>query len=217
MQILPQLHAFIWDSYTQNNCNTYLIDGAKRILIDPGHIKLFGHVEKGLEEIGLKKEDIDVVFCTHAHPDHMEALKIFKPLPAVITMHEEEWRLVTSMSKHLNVDLSHYEPDFFVREGNLSLSGIELNIYHSPGHSPGSATLYWPQQKVLFTGDVIFQEGLGRTDLPGGNGEQLKESIRQLAKLDVDYILPGHGEIVSGNGPVRANFQMLEQFWFARI
>jgi glyoxylase-like metal-dependent hydrolase (beta-lactamase superfamily II) len=77
--------------------------------------------------------------------------------------------------------------------------------------------LYWPSQKALFTGDLIFKEGLGRTDLPGGNGSKLKESIRRLTNLDVECLLPGHGEIIMGAEKVRKNFAELEQFYFKYV
>jgi glyoxylase-like metal-dependent hydrolase (beta-lactamase superfamily II) len=69
----------------------------------------------------------------------------------------------------------------------------------------------------LFTGDLVFKEGLGRTDLPGGDGSKLKESIKRLAGLDVEWLLPGHGEIISGTEKVRKNFTEIEQFYFAYV
>jgi glyoxylase-like metal-dependent hydrolase (beta-lactamase superfamily II) len=109
------------------------------------------------------------------------------------------------------------KPDFFLKEGDLTLDGLELSIFHTPGHSPGSATLYWPAQKVLFTGDLIFKEGFGRTDLPGGDSATLKESIKRMADLDVELLLSGHGDIIAGAEAVRKNFQDIEQFYFAYI
>jgi len=70
---------------------------------------------------------------------------------------------------------------------------------------------------VLFTGDVVFNGGIGRTDLPGGNGEALKESIRRLSTLDAEYVLSGHGDLVTGKDAVKANFQEIENFWFGYI
>jgi glyoxylase-like metal-dependent hydrolase (beta-lactamase superfamily II) len=70
---------------------------------------------------------------------------------------------------------------------------------------------------VLFTGDVVFKEGLGRTDLPGGDGAKLKASIKRLAELDVEWVLSGHGDPVSGEKEVKANFDQIEQFWFNYI
>ena len=101
MQITDNLHAFIWDSMTANNCNTYLIDGPVRILIDPGHAGLFDHVRSGLADLGLKPEDIGLVICTHGHPDHMEAVQRFKDTPARFTIHETEWHWIKSMENHM--------------------------------------------------------------------------------------------------------------------
>ena len=71
--------------------------------------------------------------------------------------------------------------------------------------------------KALFTGDVIFSRGVGRTDLPGGNGRLLKESIQRLSRLNVNYFMPGHGTIVTGNKEVAENFQAVEASWFSYL
>jgi glyoxylase-like metal-dependent hydrolase (beta-lactamase superfamily II) len=63
----------------------------------------------------------------------------------------------------------------------------------------------------------MFKEGVGRTDLPGGDGEGLKASIRRLADLDVEWLLPGHGEVLSGPDAVRRHFEEMESFWFAYV
>lgn len=221
IKIYDNLYAFIWESMTVNNCNTYLIDGPTRVLIDPGHAHLFEHVLKGLGDLGLGIEDIGLVVCTHAHPDHIEAVKLFKTTPALFTIHEEEWKLVKSMEKYLNmslkVDISSFLPDFFLQQGDFSVKGIDVNVIHTPGHSPGSISLYLPEQKALFTGDVIFKEALGRTDLPGGNGATLKESITRLSGLDAEFLLSGHGEVVSGCDDVKRNFDHVMQVWFNYI
>jgi len=69
----------------------------------------------------------------------------------------------------------------------------------------------------MFTGDLVFKEGIGRTDLPGGNGSVLKESIKKLAKLEIEWLLPGHGDIISGARDVEKNFAHLQQFWLTHI
>lgn len=221
MQITEGLHAFIWESMTANNCNTYLIDGPTRILIDPGHIRLFDHVQQGLHELGLGCEDIGLVVCTHAHPDHIEAVQLFKDTPALFTIHAKEWQMVMEMQKRLGISLGagfdNIVPDFFLQEGDLDIRGDHFQVYHTAGHSPGSASLYWTEKKALFTGDVIFQEALGRTDLPGGNGTALKESIRRLQALDVEWLLAGHGEVVSGAKAVQRNFDQVINYWFNYI
>ena len=75
----------------------------------------------------------------------------------------------------------------------------------------------WPAQKALFTGDLVFKDGLGRTDLPGGDGTQIKESIQRMARLDVELLLAGHGDILSGAREVSANFKRIEDYWFGYI
>ena len=221
MKVLKNLHAFIWQSMTTNNCNAYLIDGPARVLIDPGHSRLFDHVGQGLEQLGMAITDIDLIICTHAHPDHIEAVQLFKDIPTRFTVHEDEWQWAATignqMSAAFGIDMDSIMPDFFLKEGHLSLDGLEMDIFHTPGHSPGSLTLYWPAQKALFTGDLVFKEGLGRTDLPGGDGTKLKESIKRLTDLDVEWLLPGHGEIISGAEKVRKNFAEIEQFYFAYV
>ena len=75
MKIADNVYAFIWESMTANNCNTYLIDGPTRILIDPGHIDLFDHVRSGLEELKITLDDVGLIICTHGHPDHIESVQ----------------------------------------------------------------------------------------------------------------------------------------------
>jgi len=222
MELTPNLHAFLWTSPSANNCNTYLLRSAeKRILVDPGHAAHFDHVRLGLQELGLSTDDIDLIICTHAHPDHLEGVTLFQDPQALFTLHTAEWRLVEDMAAYLkstmNFDPDQFSPDFFLKEGELKFGDIALNVFHTPGHSPGSITLHWPAEGALFTGDVIFNNGLGRTDLPGGNGGQLKESIRKLSAIDAQWLLSGHGEPVTGVDTVRANFEQVEQMWFPYI
>lgn len=221
MEIIKNVHAFLWQSMTTNNCNAYLINGPTPILIDPGHARLFSHVEKGLAALGLSLEDIGLVICTHAHPDHIEGVQLVNRQSTRIAFHESAWQLIRNMGQHAGLhnrmDLDAFAPDFFLDEGTLDVNGTELSIIHTPGHSPGSISLYRPESKTLFTGDLIFREGVGRTDLPGGNGGQLKASIQRLTGLDVEYLLPGHGEIVSGKDAVKRNFDSVVEYWFSYI
>ena len=158
MKIVNNIHAFIWQSMTANNCNSYLIDGPTRVLIDPGHRAMFSHVEQGLKEMQLGIDDIDVIICTHGHPDHLESVQLFKGNKTLFTMHEIEWEWIETIGRQmvtaLGVDMDAILPDFFLQEGDLSLGEIDMKVLHTPGHSPGSACLYLPEQKVLFTGDV---------------------------------------------------------------
>ena len=142
MKIANNLHAFVWESMTANNCNAYLIDGPTRVLIDPGHRALFEHVELGLRDLKLTTDDIDLVICTHAHPDHLEGVQLFKQKSTLFTLNEIEWNWVITTGKQMSaafgIDTEDLTPDFFLKEGTLSLDGLNLEVFLTPGHSPGS-------------------------------------------------------------------------------
>ena len=219
MKVTDGLYAFLWTSMSANNCNTYLIDGPAKILIDPGHFHLFDHVAIQLKALGIEISDIDLVLATHAHPDHFEAAKYFKNQPALFAISLEDWRLIQRIGEQIGptFDLGAYTPDFLMGSGDLNVKGVELKVVPTPGHSPGSVALYWPERKALFPGDVLFRDGLGRTDLPGGNGALLKQSIKELESFDSEWLLPGHGEILQGAARVRSNFERVKEFWFSYI
>lgn len=213
IKIYDNLYALLWEDYTQNNCNSYLIADQVKVLIDPGYQRLFNHVSSSLASLGLSEADIDFVLITHAHPDHIEGVQQLRNL-AKFGLSKKEYQFFTELG------IQRYsipEPDFFLESGNLEVGNLKLEVIETPGHSPGSFSFYWPQKKVLFTGDVVFNQGIGRTDLPGGDGNKLKESIRYLKELDVEYILCGHGDIIAGKEAVQENFRSIEQYWFRLI
>jgi glyoxylase-like metal-dependent hydrolase (beta-lactamase superfamily II) len=188
-----------------------------------------------LERDGLKAEDIGLIINTHSHPDHCEANEALverskakaganSAKRALITIHEDEAEYQRAMgalfAKMLGREVK-FEADFYLKEGQLNLgqeSRINLEILHTPGHSPGSISLYWPDNGVLITGDVVFFGSVGRTDIPGGDGELLKQSIERLSELDVEYLLPGHstefGSIIRGKEEVKQNFDFIIANYF---
>ena len=216
MQIFENLHAFLWTNPNENNCNTYLINGDYKILIDPGHYNLFEHVLEGLSALSLSLEDIDLVIITHGHPDHMEGIKKFAGTSTRIAVSKIEMNFIQQAAPHYGeaLGITRFQPDLFLQEGDLKLGDMNFRVINTPGHSPGSVCLYWLDNKVLFTGDVVFNQGVGRTDLPGGNGLELKESIKLLSGLEVEHLLTGHGDIISGRELVASNFEFIERFWF---
>jgi len=210
MKILDGLYGFIWQSASENNCNSFFIEGSKKILIDPGHRHLFRHVQRGLEQIGSTPEQIDVVLVTHGHPDHLEMVGSFGP--------STQWAMsrvdYDFVMKYIGSPAEFPKPAFFLQEGELTIGDKTFVAILTPGHSPGSVCLYWPEKKTLFTGDVVFSQSIGRTDLPGGSGKQLKESITRIAELDVEVLCPGHGDVVAGRENVKKNFKTIKDFWF---
>ena len=219
MKISEGLHAFVWRDTTANNANTYLIKGSKTILIDPGHQHLFENVKDHLSKLTITPHDIDLVILTHGHPDHVEAVRAFTNSRALIALHQVELDFIRRLAPHYGaaMGIKEFEPQILLQEGELQVGNMTFQIIHAPGHSPGSICIYWPQEKALITGDVIFCQGLGRTDLPGGNGQTLKESIKRLARLEVEHLLPGHGETLSGRALVKKNFSEVERVWFQYI
>jgi glyoxylase-like metal-dependent hydrolase (beta-lactamase superfamily II) len=107
--------------------------------------------------------------------------------------------------------------DFYLQEGELHAGKKTFEIYHTPGHSPGSISIYWPEKKALFTGDVVFYGGVGRTDFQEGNSKLLMKSIERLSQLDIDLLLPGHGEVVTGRDRVLDNFEQIRQSFYAYL
>ena len=89
-------------------------------------------------------------------------------------------------------------------------------MFLTPGHSPGSISLYLEEDKILVTGDVVFAGSIGRTDFPGGSPALLRKSIDELSRLDVECLVPGHstemGSIIIGKDKVRRNFYKIKMF-----
>ena len=113
--------------------------------------------------------------------------------------------------------LPEFRIDFYLKEGDLHLGKELFQIYQTPGHSPGSLTIHWPERKVLFTGDLVFYGGIGRTDFLEGNSKLIKESIERMSHLDTELLLPGHGEMVMGKEMVLQNFEYIRQNFYAYL
>lgn len=228
MRLTSRLFFYPWQG-AGNNCNTYCLLGESLTLIDPGHVRNeFGepcleYLTRAMAADGLRLEEVKLILLTHAHPDHGEAAGLIKEKSgARLAMHaaeEEHWLAMYRLlyPGQREEPKGRPIPDFFLDEGELVLGRtrrITLQVLHTPGHSPGSLTFYWPEEKVLFTGDVVFAAGVGRTDFPQGNGAQLKESIKRLAELEVEYLLPGHMQPVRGRQAVKNNFKMIMGTYF---
>ncbi|SEM55799.1 Glyoxylase, beta-lactamase superfamily II [Syntrophus gentianae] len=209
-KIQEGLYAFLWESTRENNSNTFLISGDQTILIDPGYRHLFGQVRRGLSTLNLSPAKIDVVLATHGHPDHLDAASDFRK-PTLFMMGQEDYLYFTKLA---SPSFPMPEPDILLQEGQLTIGGVQLQVLATPGHSPGSLCLYWPERKVLFSGDVAFEDGIGTTDLTGGDGVLMKDSLRKISQLEVECLLPGHGNAIVGREAVRTNFERIESYWF---
>ncbi len=218
MKLSEDLYAYLWQNPYENNCNSFIIGGEILTLIDPGHIQYLPGLFHQIEEDGLSKDRLKLILLTHSHPDHLEGIEAFLDQPVKIAMSREEDQYLQNIGKYLfemmGIPLPPYRIDFFLKEGELRLKNRVLQIFQTPGHSPGSLSIYWSEKKALFTGDLIFYGGVGRTDFPKGNSKLLIRSIERLARLDVEILLPGHGEIVIGKEMVLENFEFIRQNYY---
>lgn len=218
MKLQDKIYMYPWESLTENNCNSYLIDGKVRTLIDPGHLHLLPHLEAQMAEDGFSPDDIQLVIATHPHPDHCEGMLAFQDRAARIAMHEaaEEFlrQFTAQWEQMTGQKIPPFRIDFYLREGRLTLGEETVQVIETPGHAPGSICLYLEKEKVLVTGDVVFEQSVGRVDLPGGDGRTLARSIDALTGLDVDLLLPGHGPHLEGKGAVKENFYLIRNLLY---
>lgn len=143
------------------------------------------------------------ILATHGHFDHiMASAEVKAATDAPFRIHERDLPLVESMPRQVQVWLGvdvppAAEPDGFLAEGDtITVGAITLDVLFTPGHSPGHISLVLRDQDVVFSGDVLFRDSIGRTDLPEADYETLMQSIvnRLLPLGDACAVLPGHME-----------------------
>ncbi len=230
MQLSENLYWYPWQGRA-NNCNTVLLKGRKTILFDPGHIynefneSCLEMLTSQMSADGFSLDDIEVVLCTHGHPDHVEAAGLIRNRSgAQVGIHESDEFILTAITQHYasrsGKELPSLKPDFYLREGDLDLGdgaeGDKITVLHTPGHSPGCVCFHLPAYYALISGDTVFQGSIGRTDLPGGSMETLGQSVDKLMLLDeVEALLPGHMGHITGKEAVRYNFEQIKRYFFS--
>ncbi len=181
----------------QANC-TILGDeeAGEAIVIDPGDEA--DRIVRRLTELGLKLKEILV---THAHIDHVgDAARLKQLTGAPILLNDNDLALLNSLATQA-AWLGMEVPETTLPDGNLAdgllvgLDHYQAEVLHTPGHSQGSVCLHFAPLKLLIAGDTLFAGSIGRTDLPGGNFEQIIHSIqtRLLPLADGTRVLTGHG------------------------
>lgn len=181
----------------QTNCYVLYHD-EQALVIDPGDEgnKLINWLEKNtLQPVAI--------LLTHTHFDHIGAVDELREkykIPLYVHKEEKDWlqNPVLNGSGLFFPDkpLRVKEPDCIIEEeGELTIGPFRLIILETPGHSPGSISFYEKERGVIFAGDTLFFGSIGRTDLPGGDHEQLLQSIRtKIFTLPKETtVLPGHG------------------------
>ena len=181
----------------QCNC-TLLGDEETReaIIVDPGDE--IGRIHRRLTTLGLTLKQI---LITHGHIDHVGgALKLKALTGAPIFLNENDLPLLQMMASQaawLGIDTPETAPpDEPLNDGqSVGLEHYPARILHTPGHTQGSICLYFAPLKMVLAGDTLFAGSIGRTDLPGGNSEEIINSIhsRLLTLPDNTKVIPGHG------------------------
>ena len=183
----------------QQNCTLLWCEATKRaVVIDPGGD--LPEVERAIKRAGVS---IDKIWLTHGHVDHVAGASDLKTnlKVSIEGPHKDDLFLLQHVAEtgcsYGMWNASNVTPDRWLEEGDqVQIGELTFNVLHCPGHSPGSIVYFNPVQRLAIVGDVLFAGSIGRTDLPGGDYQQLIESIK-------DKLLPLGDDvaIISGHGP----------------
>jgi hydroxyacylglutathione hydrolase len=183
--------------------NTYLFrrDGSdSALIVDPGD-----EADKLLGAIDALDVTLDGILLTHTHFDHVGAVApVANATGAEVWVPEKEAFVLADINSFVPWPgfgpFESYDAEHTLAGGErLELAGFDIDVLFTPGHSPGHVTLSIPDEEVVFSGDVLFQGSVGRTDLPGGDWGTLLESLRTLVEaLPAETaVYPGHMGITS--------------------
>jgi len=178
--------------------NCYLVyDSKDAVIFDPG-----GEAEKIIAFLDEQQVQPVAICLTHAHFDHIGAVdELRKHYVIDVYLHELEqsWLNEPSLNRSLaftRKEVKTNPPECLLKPGDMKLANFQFEVIHTPGHSPGSVSFIFHEEQFMISGDVLFQQGVGRTDLPGGSTAVLMESIKnQLFTFPNNWnVYPGHGE-----------------------
>ncbi|MDW8128936.1 MAG: MBL fold metallo-hydrolase [Bryobacterales bacterium] len=192
------------------NCSVFWDETSREaIVVDPGD-------ELDQIEAILRRHRLGVkaILITHAHLDHVgaaEQLRVATGAP--VFLHPADLALLDQLEMQA-AWLGMAPPGRVRVEGELKegsrfeLGPVRFEVLHTPGHTPGSVCLWMPKEKKLVSGDTLFRDSIGRTDLPGGDGRQILRSIREklLTLPEETFVIPGHGPCTTLERERRLNY-----------
>lgn len=180
------------------NCYVVYNDASREaVIIDPGiEIERLKH---GIDKLNVKPV---AILLTHGHVDHMMSCQSAASNYSVkVYVHEDEEELVKNGMMNCSVEMFGQDivviPDILLKDGQIiNLIDTDIKVIHTPGHTKGGCCFYFENEALLFCGDTLFMQGVGRCDLPTGNSMKLIESLQQ--KL---FTLPDNVKAFPGHGP----------------
>lgn len=212
-KIFPNLFAFI--SQNQGS-NVFLITDEKNTLIDSSLSINLSALQDSLKALSLSLSDIDLILHTHGHADHFSCSKFFPN--AKLFMHKHD-------ALHVNAQDDKFTYAHFFSENNypkidayfdehvvIELGKFLLKVFFTPGHTAGSVCFFEEKKKLLFSGDTLFNNSFGRTDLNSSSSIQLKDSLQKLSTINFTYLLPGHNSLLFGEEENKSNLRRLLAF-----
>jgi hydroxyacylglutathione hydrolase len=191
------IHEILPVGILQCNCSIFGDEQSREaVVIDPGD-----EIHKIVAILAKHQLRVKAIIITHAHIDHIggaQKLKAATGAPVYMNANDQP------LSEHIDTQAAWLgmatpekaEIDVDAREGGkIVLGPAEFQVLHTPGHTQGSISLWIPEENKLIAGDTLFRDSIGRTDLPGGDSEQILRSIRDklLALDDTTAVIPGHG------------------------
>lgn len=163
--------------------NCYILTNNNNcIIIDPGDE--FEKIKKS-----IKEKNVVAILITHRHFDHIGALK--------------------ELTKFCNCEVYEYQN---LEEKEYKINDFTFNVIYTKGHTDDSVTFYFEKEKIMFTGDFLFENSIGRTDLPTGNFNEMLKSIELIKNYDDDIIIyPGHGN------KTKLGLEKINNYWFDSV
>jgi len=177
--------------------NCYIVyKNEEALIVDPG-----GEAEAIIHFIDQHQLKPQAILLTHAHFDHIGAVDAIRKryhIDVYIHDQERDWLAESSLNRSrlfTGEDIVTAPAEHYLDEGSMRIGNFHFEVMHTPGHSPGSVSFVFHDQKKVISGDVLFFQGIGRTDLPGGDRDILEVSIKKrLYSLSDTYtVYPGHG------------------------